>query len=128
MIATAVNTLIFGLDLGICNLQSTMLCDLEFCIEHQLENASFAVLISAIRQVVSFEFVYKNSFSSSFTILTTVLGCFLIMYLAIFSLYSYEENKSILSLSLHCSVVVLQLWTNSSVHLCLKAVRVSSLL
>ena len=39
---------------------------------------------------------------------------------------SCKENKSILSFSLHCSAVALQLWINISHNLYMKAVRLSS--
>ena len=57
----------------------------------------------------------------------TILGCFLITFWAIFSLNNWAVNKSVTSLFLHCSAVVLQLFTSSSPHLYINAVRLSLL-
>ena len=106
-----------------------MLCDLELCNEHHLGDVDDD-LPSAIREVFSLErpAIMTNSFSSSAmqNVYATALGCFLMTHVAIFLLNNCEKNKCILRLSLHSSAVVLQLCHNSSSHLKMNGVRLSS--
>ena len=74
--------------------------------------------------------IINISFSSSFTMqntCATVSGFFLMTHHTIISLNNWKENKTIFDLFLHQFSYVTQSYINSSLHLYMNDVRLSSL-